>query len=319
MHPGKRLIDKQLDNSARSVLFTRLAKAEQAGLPLKNTLAVLRGDSDLGLVTRLEQFQKQVTSGTDIAQAGLDSGLFLPWEAHLLRAAQESGDLAGTYAELGKRYQGRARRSRQLKSNMLLPLLLFVLAAFIAPILPLYRGEISGIEYLFSSLGRLLLLFGGLFLLSLGWRRLMAYGTESALHKLLLHLPVAGGLVLRQQRFDFLHNLSLLLAAGLPAFDALETAASGISHPTLRRRFKESSKYCRNGMDVVSSLDRCGAFEDADAVALARSGEFSGQLDRMIRHHVTQLGERLDLQYDLLTQWLPRAFYLLILLYLVVT
>ena len=63
------------------------------------------------------------TGGDDIAQAGLDSGLFLPWEARLLRAAQSGGQLADTYAILGKRYQDRARRSRQLKSNMVLPLL----------------------------------------------------------------------------------------------------------------------------------------------------------------------------------------------------
>jgi type II secretory pathway component PulF len=200
---------------------------------------------------------------------------------------------------------------------MLLPLLLFILVIFIAPFPALYRGDISGLGYLVSTLGRLFLLMGGLFLLSFGWRRLAAYGTESALARAILHVPVLGGLIRRQQRFDFLYNLSLLLAAGLPAFDALETAAQGVSHPSLRRQFKVAASFCRDGQDVVSSLERCGAFEDADAAALGRSGEFSGQLDQMIRHHVDQLGERLDRQYTLLGEWLPRVFYLLLLLYLV--
>lgn len=301
----------------RSLLFIRLAKAEQAGLPLANTLSVLGSDSGAALNAQLASFGRAVQAGTDTAQAGLDSGLFLPWEARLLQAAQASGQLADSYAALGKRYRQRAGRSRQLRSHMLLPLFLFVLMIFVAPIPALYRGDISGMGYLVSSLGRLFLLLGGLFLLSFGWRRLMAYGTESALARMLLRLPGLGGLIRRQQRLDFLYNLSLLLAAGLPAFDALESAALGISHPVLRRQFRAAATYCSDGLDVVSSLERCGVFEDADAAALARSGEFSGQLDRMIRHHVDQLGERLDRQYTLLGEWLPRVFYLLILLYLV--
>mgnify|MGYP002064751702 CR=1 FL=1 len=71
-------------------------------------------------------------------------------------------------------------------------------------------------------------------------------------------------------------------------------------------------------MDVASALEHCGAFENADAVALARTGEYSGQLDRMIRHHVNQLEEQLDRQYTLLTEWLPRVCYLLVLLYWVI-
>ena len=298
------------------MLFTRLAKAERAGLPPANTLSILRGESDAALSSQLARFQQEVAAGTGIAQAGLNSGLFLPWEARLLRAAQYSGQLAETYTALGRRYENRARHSRQLKNNMVLPLLLLVLATFIAPVPALYRGEMSGLEYLFSVLGRLLLLFGGLFLLSWSWRRLAAEGSEGSIMSLLLHIPVIGKLILRQQRFDFLHNLSLLLAAGLPAFDALETAATGVSHPTVRRRFAAAASYCRDGMDVVSALERCGAFDNPDAVALARSGEYSGQLDRMIRHHVQQLGEQLDRQHALIAEWLPRVLYLLALLYL---
>lgn len=71
------LIDKQLNNSARSLLFIRLAKAEQAGLPLAKTLSVLGTDSGAALNARLASFGRAVQAGTDTAQAGLDSGLFL--------------------------------------------------------------------------------------------------------------------------------------------------------------------------------------------------------------------------------------------------
>lgn len=50
---------------------------------------------------------------------------------------------------------------------------------------------------------------------------------------------------------------------------------------------------------------------------LALKRPINKQLDRMIRHHVDQLGERLERQYTVLGEWLPRVLYLLILLYLV--
>ena len=63
-------------------------------------------------------------------------------------------------------------------------------------------------------------LLGGLFLLSWSWRKLVAEGTESTLLSWLLNIPVIGWLVRNQQRLHYLQNLSLLLRAGLPAFEA---------------------------------------------------------------------------------------------------
>jgi type II secretory pathway component PulF len=200
---------------------------------------------------------------------------------------------------------------------MLLPLLLFFLAIFVAPVPALYRGEISGLEYLFSTLGRLLLFLGGILLLSHGWRRLEAEEPESSMFRLLLHIPVAGSLIREQQRLYYLQNLSLLLTAGLPAFTALETAALGVRHPALRERFAAAAEYCRGGMDVATALEHCGALEKPGEVSLAKSGEYSGQLDTMIRHQANLLEERLDRRYTLLTEWLPRFSYLLVLAYIV--
>ena len=304
--------------SSGALLFTHLAKAERAGLPLANTIALLQSESNKKLGLKLTRFQRELDSGTDLATAGRNSGLFLPWEARLLRAAQASGQLADCHTTLAKRYRDRARRSRQLRNNMILPLLLFFAVLLIAPIPALYRGDISGFEYLVSTLGRILLFLGGLFLLSWSWRKLVAEGTESTLLSWLLYIPLIGWLIRNQQRLHYLQNLSLLLTAGLPAFDALKTATQGISHPTIRAQYAEAERFCRGGMDVATALQHCGALEKPDEVALANSAEYAGRLDTMIEHQATQLEERLDHRYTLVTEWAPRIFYFLILGYVIV-
>ena len=82
---------------------------------------------------------------------------------------------------------------------------------------------------LFSTLGRLGLFFGGLFVLSLGWRKLAEDCSKSTLLAWLLRFLVVGPLIRNQQRLRFLQNLSLLLSAGIPAFEALEKATRGVS------------------------------------------------------------------------------------------
>ena len=71
-------------------------------------------------------------------------------------------------------------------------------------------------------------------------------------------------------------------------------------------------------MIVASALQHSGALEQPDEIALAKSAEYSGHLDSIIRHQANQLEERLDHRYTLVTEWTPRIFYFLILAYVVV-
>ena len=148
------------------------------------------------------------------------SGLFLPWEARLIQAAEVSGKLADSYNGLARRYVNRARRYGNLKRGMTLPLALFVLAVLVAPLPALLLGAIGIDRYLLNTTGRLLLFFGSLYLLSWSWRQLGATGADNALFRLLLRTPLLGSLIRRQQQYNYLSSLALLMDAGVPAFDA---------------------------------------------------------------------------------------------------
>ena len=197
----------ELDARQRALLFKQLAQAERAGLTALDAARLLIGSADARFRDRLAAFRRALNSGKSVADAGLRNGLFLPWEARLVQAAEVSGKLAQCYAALATRHSDQSRRSRQLKNGILLPLAIFVLAVFIAPLSALVTGAITGTRYLFLTIGRLLLFFGALFLLSWSWRRLSASGADNSLFRLLLRIPFFGRLIRRQQQRDYLFSL----------------------------------------------------------------------------------------------------------------
>ena len=308
---------RELEARSRASLFKQLAQTERAGVPVLDTIAILSATANPTLKQRLSRFHRIFSAGKDVAEAGLGSGLFLPWEARLLRAAEISGKLAQSYAALSKRHSYRARRMSQIKRGLILPLVLFFFVVILAPLPALFRGDINGHVYLALTAGRLLLFFGGLYVLTYNWRRLGATGADNTILRWLLHIPICGGLIRRQQRRDFLHSLALLLDAGVPAFDALAIAADSVSHPDFRKRFANSVIHARSGANLSEVLASCGALQDSDAVNLLRTGEFSGRLSEMIHHHVLQLDEQLDEQFKMLADWTPRVVYLLIVVFFI--
>ena len=300
-----------LDSKFRSLLFAQLAQIEKAGLPLRNTLSILEEKAGKSARTRLAAFGREIAAGLNVAQAGLNSGVFLPWEFRLLQAAETSGKLPERYAHLSRRYANRARRMSKLKSGLAFPISIFVLVVLLSPLKALYFGEISVLSYISRTMGSLLLFFVGLYLLSSSWTRLAATGSDNTVHRMLLRIPVAGGLIRKQQRRDFLDSLGMLMDSGVPAIEALQHAAESVSHPQLRGEFASAANLCRDGMNISGALETCGALPEPDAVNLLGSGEFSGRLVELIQHQVRALDEQLEMDFKLISDWLPRVIYFL--------
>lgn len=308
---------EDLDSRVRSHLFTQLAQTEKAGLTVNDSIQMIAKSAGASLQQRLELFREQLSAGCEIALAGMTAGLFLPWEARLIQAAEVSGKLADSYNGLARRYANRARRYGNLKRGMTLPLALFVLAVLVAPLPALLLGAIGIDRYLLNTTGRLLLFFGSLYLLSWSWRQLGATGADNALFRLLLRTPLLGSLIRRQQQYNYLSSLALLMDAGVPAFDALGVAAVSVSHPALRKQFGRAEKAVRNGSSVTDALDSSGVLPDESAKNLIGAGEFSGRLSEMLQHAAGQLDDQLELQFSVLADWAPKFAYFAVVVVLV--
>ena len=187
-----------LDFSARAQLFAHLAAMEKAGVPV--TQALLSVSLPGGSKAALSSLQAQIASGSDMASAGLRSGVFTPLDSTLLRAAQASGCLAAVYQRLAERYSHRAQQGAAVKSRLLLPAAVLVLALFIQPLPALVGGQLSIAGYLWGVLWPVLAL-GTLYVLGRGLyrrRERAPAAAASPLDALLVGVPVFGTALLRR-------------------------------------------------------------------------------------------------------------------------
>ncbi len=299
-----------LTSHQRSQLFSQLATMEHAGILPAQAFAMIGRDLPADARQALAQTADALAKGGDLAKAGQSSGVLLPWEARLVRAAATGGRLESLYKRLGEHYASRAQLFGRLKSRLVFPFLILTLATFVAPFPALFQGAIGLGGYLLRAIGPPLLLYGGLRLLALAYRQQLARETGATWARLLLAIPVLGGLLARQQRRDGLFSLLLLLESGVPVLEALPLAGKSVADPLLRARFAGAAAALTDGRSgVAETLHRYGVVDDAGATALFASGEAAGRLDEVIRHQLRQWDARLELQWDTLAEWAPRLFY----------
>ncbi|MEZ5579823.1 MAG: type II secretion system F family protein [Candidatus Competibacteraceae bacterium] len=295
----------------RSQLFSQLATMEHAGILPAQAFAMTGRDLPADARQALAQTAAALAKGTDLAKAGQNSGLWLPWEARLVRAAATGGRLESLYKRLSEHYASRAQLFGRLKSRLVFPFLMLTLASFVAPFPALFQGTIGAGGYLLRAIAPPLLLFSGLRFLAFAYRQQLAREETSATRsKLLRVIPILGGLLARQQRRDGLFSLLLLLESGVPILEALPLAGKSVADPLLRARFAgAAAALADNRSGIAETLHRYGVVDDAGATALFASGEAAGRLDDVIRHQLRQWDARLELQWDTLAEWVPRLLY----------
>jgi general secretion pathway protein F len=248
--------------------------------------------------------------GMALAPAGQRSGLWLPWETRLVRAAETGGRLERLFNHLRTHYTGRARRFSRIKARLVFPLLILALAAFVAPVPALMVGTIGPVGYLVRAVGPPLLLYSGLRLLALSYRQHLTRETSVTWARWLLAIPVLGGLLSLQQQRDGLFSLMLLLESGVPVLDALPLAGQSVADPLRRARFHAAAAALADGRSALAeTLGRYGVVDDQNTVALLASGEAGGRLEDVMGHQLRQWDRQLELQWDTLAEWGPRFLY----------
>ncbi|WP_339413404.1 type II secretion system F family protein [Pseudomonas sp. EA_35y_Pfl2_R5] len=298
-----------LDLAARAQFFGHLAAMEKAGVPVERALLSVQVPARAR--TALANLQTQIAGGGDMASAGLRSGLFTQLDSTLLHAAQVSGCLAAVYQRLAERYSHRAQQAAAVKSRLLMPAAVLVLALFIQPLPALVGGQLSIAGYLWGALWPLLVL-GALYVLGRGLYRRREHapaGAVSPFDSLLASMPILGSALLRRNLRDFFDSLGLMLEAGMPMLEALPKACAVISHAPLRKRFSNVQMAIQRGQGLAQALASVDFPGQGLALGLIRSAEASGTLPASLLNYAGVETQKLDSLAEQLATWLPRLLY----------
>jgi len=102
-----------------------------------------------------------------------------------------------------------------------------------------------------------------------------------AFDRLTLRLPLFGKLSRGINAARFASTLSILTRSGVPLVDALRIGAAVSSNWVIRDAINLAAEKVTEGGSLATQLERCGYFPPM-MVQMIRSGEASGELDRML-------------------------------------
>ena len=297
-------------------MFKQLDAMEEAGVPVDQALSLTRVP---GAGQRLTTMRRLLGNGLGIAEAGLESGLFTRWDASLLHAAISAGRLAHTYRRLSGYYARRAARAAAIRSRMMLPLAMLVIAIFVQPLPSLVAGTLSLGGFVFKCLLEVIVLGGAVYLFT-GLPRRLEPGSPATrdipLDPVLRRVPLFGPIYERRNVRDCFESLALLLEAGMPILEALPLSVSTIQSQTLREQFSQIKVRIEQGASFSQAVGELSFAGHAQAHAMIVAGEASGALPEVLFRYSEAETREIDHFDDLVAEWTPRVAYTLVLLWI---
>lgn len=295
-----------LSSAQRAGLFRAVARLHQAGVPANRAAAALGDLLGARHAHRFARMTAEISAGATWAEAGGRAGLFSARDGEFVRLAERSGTLAQAAAMLADGYEYRARIFARLRGRMLLPLLILVLGLFLLPLPALVSGRLGPGDYLWRSLGPIAALAVALLLGGRIAQRFSARGLSAATGRMSLTVPFLA----RANRLQLMEGLALLLQAGVPAKEAVKATVTSLGNPAARRRYAPA-------LDRVESEGVSNALRDVDALetdefAVVSASEQAGRLADGFERIAAKLRQELEHLLELLSEWLPRAVYLLV-------
>lgn len=301
-------------NTELVIFFRSLATLQGAGVHVLRSLEVLGRQLDNREVkAALVDALRQVSSGMPLSKAlSRHPRLFKPLHLQMLRVGENSGGLHRVLENLAVHAEKSFALQQKLRSAMVYPALIMVLALvmlialpgivfkdllrFLSDLhveLPWATKVLLGLSNLVTQWWFFVLL--GLVAAGLGWgvvqlSRRPAW--QEAAEQAIISVPGLGPAVTAGWVADFTRSLSYTYAAGVPILQALEIAGQGRSL-LMNRALANTRKQMAEGLPLHRCLSMTGLFPPM-ALHLIQAGEESGQVADMLERVANACEELVD-------------------------
>ena len=295
-----------------------LATVLEAGLPLVQALEITAQSQQLvRMQDLLDSLSRDVSAGNAFSQAlKRHPKHFGSLHVSMADAGERSGRLPELLSRLAVWLEQRERIRKKISSALTYPAAVLGIAAVVIGLMLVY--VVPEFERMFAGYGAALppltrlvvglserlredglawLAAAGGAALAFAWLRRRLPGARRLEDRLKLRLPLMGGLLARAALARFMRTLATLLAAGLPATDALDAAAGATGSPL----YEEDIRQVREDVATGLSLRRAMAYAERLPAEMARMvgvGEETGRLGEMCEHLADRYDEQLQTAAD---------------------
>ena len=299
----------------RAELYHQLGQFTSAGIPLIRALEQIQRTPPAAAYRRpLQQLLGELAKGATLAESLHHLDWLPAFDVALIGAGEHSGRLEASFRALTEYYNERARLVQQVITQLIYPVGLIHLAAFIFLIVLPFAGSQfnASLPLLFARAALVLAPFYGVV-------AVLVYATQSkhgenwraVIESILRPVPILG----TARRYLALARLAAaleaLISAGVNIFEAWEMAATASGSPALRRAVAAWKPRLTAGQMPSEAVSLCPLFPETFANLYA-SGEISGKLDESLRNLNRLYHEDGTRKLHAFAQWTPRLAYFLV-------
>ena len=303
----------------RAELYHQLAQLTSAGIGLVPALEQIKRNPPASSFREpLQHFLDELANGRTLSDS-LQFGGWLPvFDTALIEAGECSGRLDACFRLLADYYNDRARVIKLVISQLIYPVGLIHLAAFIFLIvLPFARSTFNAsLTWLFFKAALILApLYGAVALAIYALQGKHGESWRARLESLLHPVPLLGTSRHYLALSRLATALEALISAGVNVIEAWNLAATASGSPAFRRAVAAWRPSLAAGQTPAELVRACPLFPETFANLYA-SGEVSGKLDETLRRLYAYYQEEGTRKLQAFATWMPRLVYFIVVLFI---
>jgi type IV pilus assembly protein PilC len=284
-------------------LFTRqLATMMKSGVPLLQSFDIVgKGHSNPAVARLLMEIKTDVETGSSLSSAFRKYPLYFDnLYCNLIGAGEQAGILDSLLDRLATYKEKTLAIKSKIKSALFYPVSIIVVAFVITAVIMIF--VIPAFKTLFSSFGADLpaptliimhisdffvkwwwaifsIIGGGLYGFFYVWKRNKK--VQDAMDRIMLKLPIFGGLLKIASIARWARTLSTMFAAGVPLVEAFDSVAGAAGNVVYFDATKQIQRAVSTGSSLVAAMQDTNVFPSM-VIQMASIGEESGSLDAML-------------------------------------
>jgi len=284
------------------VNFTRqLSTMVSAGLPLTESLSILRVQSPPAMSRVVSKVLEEVEGGKTLAIAMEEAGDGVFDDIYI--ALVKAGEAAGVLDEVLKRLAETMEKQRDFRSKtkgaMVYPMIIIIGMVIVAVIMMIFvvprmtemykdfgaelplptRILIGASDFAVKFWYLLFLFFGAVGYVFLKWSKTEVGSVM--IEEALMKMPVVGELRLKMVMTEFARTMSLLISAGISILDALRITSAAVGSKIIGAKMMMAASKVEKGQSLGLVLAELGEFPPIVPQMIA-VGEQTGKMDEIL-------------------------------------
>ena len=299
-HQQRSWFQKKFSAYDLALMTRQLSVLVAAAIPLEEALrAVAKQNEKAHVQNLLLSVRSKVLEGHSLAQGMQQSGRFPDLYIATIAAGERSGHLDLILDQLSDYTENRFAMQKKIQGAMIYPIILLLMSfaivmglmTYVVPdIVKTFDQSKQALPWITVALMKAsdLIRHTWPFLLLISIIGIIAFvrflkttAGHYAFDRLTLRLPLFGKLSRGINSARFASTLSILTQSGVPLVDALKIGAAVSSNWVIRDAINIAAEKVTEGGNLATQLERCGYFPPM-MVQMIKSGEASGELDRML-------------------------------------